>query len=272
MPSRQYTPGAPLSSFVKCFWYWTGEAQQHTLERLMPNGEPCIIFNLRDDPIRIYDAENTARHSSYRDSVLSGARTEGFVIDANAYDRTFGIAFQPGGAFPFFREPASQMQNASVTLDSLWGLAAGEIRERLLSARSLQEMFAAAERELLSRLTRPLALHPVVAYARREFCSAPHVAAIARVVEKSGFSQRRFIELFHQQIGLTPKSFCRVRRFQRVLQSVHGSREAEWTQVALDCGYYDQAHLNHDFRAFSGVTPGEYLKRATQHLNHVPVA
>ncbi|HXA56586.1 MAG TPA: helix-turn-helix domain-containing protein [Candidatus Acidoferrum sp.] len=272
MPSRLHTPGAPLSAFVKCFWYWKGEQQAHKKERLMPSGEPCVIFTLRDDSIRIYDPENIGRHSSYGNAVFSGARTEGFVIDTDQQERTFGIAFHPGGAFPFFREPACETRNLAVPLDCFWGASVGRMRQHLLDARSAHEMFAVAERDLLERLKRPLALHAAVAAGRREFCRAPHMAAIARVVDQTGLSQRRFIELFHDQIGLTPKTFCRVRRFQRVLQSVHGTKGAEWAQVALDCGYYDQAHFIHDFRAFSGVTPNEYLKRATSHLNHVPIA
>jgi AraC-like DNA-binding protein len=272
MPSHQQTPGMPLRSFVKCFWYWEGEPRAHAKERLMPNGEPCVIFNLRDDAIRIYDGENIGRHSAFGHAVMSGARTESFVIDTLQQERVFGIEFQPGGAFPFFREPACETENASVALDCLWGFSAGEIRERLLAARDIAEMFRVAECALLGRLARPLELHPAVAFARREFCAAPHIATVARVVSQTGLSPRRFIQLFRQQVGLTPKAFCRVRRFQRVLHSVHGAKEAAWTNVALDCGYYDQAHFNHDFRAFSGVTPGEYLRRATLHLNHVPIA
>jgi AraC-like DNA-binding protein len=273
MISRQYTPAEPLSEFVKCFWYWEGEARKHTKERLMPSGEACVIFSLRDEhPIRIYETQNIERHRSYGHAVLSGARTEGFVIDTVQQECTFGIAFQPGGAFPFFREPASETTNSSVALDCLWGFAASEIRERLQGARGVEDMFSLAECELLRLATRPIALHPAVAFARREFCRAPQLTTVARVVSQTGFSQRRFIQLFHEQVGLTPKAFCRVRRFQRVLQSVHGAREADWAQVALDCGYYDQAHLNHDFRAFSGATPGEYLKRATRHMNHLPIS
>jgi AraC-like DNA-binding protein len=238
----------------------------------MPSGEPCIIFTLRDDPIRIYESDSFDRYTSYGNAVLSGARTEGFVIDTDQQDETFGIAFHPGGSFPFFHEPASETRNLTVRLDCFWGASVGRMRERLLAAHGAQQMFAIAERELLQRVRRPLALHKAVTLGRGEFCRAPHIAAITRVVDQTGLSQRRFIELFQDQIGITPKAFCRVRRFQRVLESVHGAREAEWAQVALDCGYYDQAHFIHDFRAFSGVTPGEYLKRATAHLNHVPVA
>jgi methylphosphotriester-DNA--protein-cysteine methyltransferase len=91
-------------------------------------------------------------------------------------------------------------------------------------------------------------------------------------MDRIGFSQRRFIELFRDQIGLTPKAFCRVRRFQRILQAVHRRSEVDWAQVALDGGYYDQSHLIHDFRGFSGLTPATYLAAAAEHLNHVPMA
>lgn len=133
----------------------------------MPNGEGCVIFNLRNDAIRIYDAENLNHHRSYGFSVFSGARTEGFVIDTAQQERTFGIAFLPGGSFPFFRQPASETENNSVELDCLWGLAAGEIRLRLLAARGIDEMFGVIEHELLGRAARPIALHPAVAFARR---------------------------------------------------------------------------------------------------------
>jgi len=62
-----------------------------------------------------------------------------------------------------------------------------------------------------------------------------------------------------------------VRRFQQALTTVHGTKQVDWTQVALDCGYYDQAHFIHDFQSFSGMTPSAYLAAATPHLNHVPL-
>jgi AraC-like DNA-binding protein len=266
----QHVPPAPLSAFVRCFWCSEGAPDAHAKERLMPNGEPTIVFNLRDDEMRIYDADDLSRYSTYRHAVISGARTGCFVIDTVQEDRVFGIQFLPGGSFPFFREPASEIANQSTDLACLWGRAANELRERLLSVSNRNGMFQVAEQFLLRQLVRPLELHPAVSFAREKF-SKRHTVSMASLAHEIGLSQRRFIELFVAQIGLPPKAFYRVRRFQRILEMVHASRDVEWVQVALDSGYYDQAHFNHDFREFSGLTPSQYVARATQHLNHVPV-
>lgn len=236
----------------------------------MPNGESTLVFNLRDDSMRIYDPDDLSRYQEYGQAVLSGARTRSFVIDTVQEERVFGIQFQPGGTFPFFRTPASEMENQTVDLFCLWGRAAHELRERILSAPTIDEMFLLSERFLLLQLVRPLELHRAVAFAQQQFCRYPHRVSVGSVVRDIGMSQRRFIQLFHEQIGLTPKAFCRVRRFQRILYKVHKTSEVDWVAVALDCGYYDQAHFIHDFRDFSGITPRQYLARATEHLNHVP--
>jgi AraC-like DNA-binding protein len=269
---RRTTLAPPLAAFIRCFWYWEGAPQTHARERLLPNGEAAIIFNLRDDEMRIYDADDPQRYTSCGLVGITGPRTNCFAIDTATEERVIGIQFQAGGTFPFFREPAAEVANQSVALDCLWGPRAALIREQLLAASSVDAMFAVLERELLAHLARPLELHPAVAFAREHICRAPHAITIAGVTQRIGMSQRRFIELFRDQIGLAPKAFCRVRRFQRVLEAVHRRQSVDWAQVALDGGYYDQAHFIHDFQDFSGMTPTAYLSRATEHLNHVPIS
>ncbi len=281
---RLYVPPPPLAAFIRCFWYWDGGAdspgapapgapgpQPYRRERLLPNGEASVVFNLRDDVMRIYDADDSGRFVSCGLAGLTGARMHCVAIDAITEDRVVGIQFQPGGTFPFFRLPASEVANQSVPLECLWGGTAGEIREQLLAAPSADAMFGILEHCLLAQLVRSLELHPAIEFARKHICRAPQIATVSGVMERIGLSQRRFIELFHDQIGLTPKAFCRVRRFQRVLQRVHRKQAVDWVQVALEGGYYDQAHFIHDFQGFSGLTPAAYLALATEHLNHVPI-
>jgi AraC-like DNA-binding protein len=269
----KYIPQPPLSAFVLCFWYWQGAPETHSKERLLPNGEVAIIFNLRDDPIRVYDAEDITRYSCYGSAVVSGARSNCFVIDTSQEERVIGIEFRPGGASPFFRMPVSEAENTAVSLEDLWSRCAGEIRERLLAAPSVGCMMKTLERCLFEQLARPLELHPAVSHALEHFRRSGYSSRVTAITERIGMSSRRFIQLFHAQVGLTPKTFCRVRRFQHVLRSIHDSREAvNWAQIALDCGYYDQAHFIHDFQAFSGMTPTSYVAVATPHLNHVPLS
>ncbi len=271
MRFRRYTPGAPLSRFVHCFWYQEGVPQPHSREKLLPNGECSIIFSLKENRIRSYDPGNLDRCNTYNPAVLSGARAEFFVIDTSAEERVVGIQFRAGGAFPFFRVPASETEGGFVELDDLWGGGGSELREQLLAAGSVEHMFAKLERCLLDRAAQPLELHPAVAYAVEQFQQPGRAGKLSDVTDKIGLSSRRFIELFRREVGLTPKVFCRVRRFQQVLETVHQRKEIDWVQIALECGYYDQAHFIHDFKSFAGFTPGEYLAAATPHLNHVPL-
>ena len=107
-------------------------------------------------------------------------------------------------------------------------------------------------------------------FALREFQGAAGVRTVADVSRKIGLSSRRFIQVFTDEVGLTPKLFCRVRRFQEAVQRIGTGQCVNRASVALDCGYFDQAHFIHDFRDFAGVSPSTYLKfRASR--NHVAV-
>jgi AraC-like DNA-binding protein len=204
-------------------------------------------------------------------SILCGVHSECFVIDTEEQADVVGVQFRPGGAFPFFGVPSSETHNLHIPLDAFWGNFAKEVRERLLGARSDTETFQILENALLARTRGTLERHPAVAFALTQFQSASSMRAVGDVTECIGLSARRFVEVFQKEVGLTPKLFCRVRRFQKVLRTIRSGKGLEWTEIALSCGYYDQAHFNHDFRAFSGINPSTYVASVTPHLNHVPI-
>jgi AraC-like DNA-binding protein len=84
-----------------------------------------------------------------------------------------------------------------------------------------------------------------------------------------GYSPKGFIRRFKADVGVSPKRFCRLLRFQRALAAAHVGRAFNWGELALGCGYFDQAHFIHEFRAFSGVTPTAYSAARTAFQNHV---
>jgi AraC-like DNA-binding protein len=153
----------------------------------------------------------------------------------------------------------------------LWGHEAGLLRERLLEAQTPENKLHVLEECLLEQACRPLERHRAVDCALGLFRNIHTAPAMADVSNEIGISSRRFIQLFSSEVGLTPKLFCRVRRFQQVLQIIHRGDDCDWADVAAGCGYFDQAHFIHDFKEFSGINPTTYLAQKTEHLNHVPI-
>ena len=265
-----HKPPPPLSDFVDVLWLYQGYEVSHEKERLMPDGSVELVINLAEDCIRNYDSRNPEKFETVPGCVVSGPRSEFFVIDTAGEAAVAGVHFKPGGAFPFFQVPPAEMADQSIALESMWGPASGWLRERVLSAKSPADKLRMLEGCLLEQLAKPLERHPAVNFALQRL-SAAYPPGISWIVDRVGYSQRHFIELFSDEVGLTPKLFSRVSRFQQVIRAAHAQQEINWVQVALDCGYYDQAHFVHDFQSFAGITPSEYLARKTQHVNHVPM-
>src|SRR5438874_8679673 len=110
---------------------------------------------------------------------------------------------------------------------------------------------------------------PAVAYAHSVLESG---ASVAEASSRVGLLPKTFVRRFREQVGLAPKQLSRVRRLQRILASIHRPADVDWCQVAAQHGYTDQAHLIHDFRDLTGVTPTAYRPSSPQRRNHVPLS
>ena len=270
MPFRYYVPPRPLADFVELFWYYEGMAGSHARERLMPMGTVELVIGLRNDTGRVYPRDRDDDPLVFRGPLVCGPHAEYFAIDSAATMHVAGIHFKPGGAFPFLGVPAGELQNRHVSLDDLWGAYADEVHARVACAPTPEAKLRALEAGLLVRLSRPLERHRAVAFALGQF-ALPATRMVSDVTAQIGMSGRRFADRFRDEVGLTPKLYCRVQRFQDALRRIHGRRQVDLAGLAYACGYFDQAHFNHDFRDFSGISPSAYLASATPHLNHVPL-
>jgi AraC-like DNA-binding protein len=257
MPRPRYVPRPPLSDHIEFFWAFDAYGGSHARERVLPSATSELVVTLSD---------------GRSDPVVCGAHAEFFMIDTGTPQSLLGVHFRPGGAVPFLKRPAHELVNTRVTLDALWGRAASELRERLHEARTWEARFRVLEDVLCGHLAGSPPRHPAVTFALDAMQTAPHARTIGQLTERIGLSSRRFIEVFAAEVGLTPKLFCRVRRFQRVLALIERDEAIAWTEVVLACGYYDQAHFIHEFRAFSGTNPTGYLRVRGPQRNHIPLS
>jgi len=268
--TETYVPKAPLRNFVDLIWQYDGLVQPHALERVLPTGTMQIIINLAEDTSRTYDPQDPRRVETHPGSILSGPQGGFFVIDTAEQASVLGVAFTSGGASPFIGMPASEVRDLHVSFEDVWGVDARGLRERLLEARP-RERFALLGGWLLQQAREDLNRHPAVTYALSEFSGVPHSRTVADVTDQVGLSTRRFIQVFDKEVGLTPKLYCRIQRFQYAIRLAQHSEDIDWADLAASSGYYDQSHMIRDFQEFSGLNPSAYLKDRGAHLNHVPM-
>jgi AraC-like DNA-binding protein len=268
---HQRVPRRPLDAAIQSVWVYSAPPGPFALERILPTGRAQLIVNLTEDRLRAYATDPPYRCTTGPGTVLAGVSSRHAVIDTAETEHVAGVTFAPGGLSYLFNIPAYETRDVDVSLEDLWGRAQTMmLRERLLESRTPAAALDVLEDVLLQQW-RPESLHKSVVYALDVFHRVPHLARIDAVSRTVGLSPKRFIERFTREVGVTPKRFCRLRRFQRVTTRIHEGQTVDWAQLAIECGYADQAHFNHEFREFSGLTPRRYLAQRGPFQNHVKI-
>jgi AraC-like DNA-binding protein len=227
-----------------------------------------LVFRLSDDPLRLFDDEQDRQGRTVSTMVVGGARARFYMRDVSKPLCSVGAVLRPGAAEVLFGVHADELSDAHTALEDLWGPRAVSMRDELAELSSPEKRLGAFERMLGDRLPVVRGLHPAVAHALQQFGSAN---TIHDVVRQSGYSHRRFITLFSRAVGLTPKTYCRVLRFQHVLRRAGTGGLASLIDLATASGYSDQPHFNREFRELTGVTPTEYRLAAPRAAHHVLV-
>ncbi len=180
-----------------------------------------------------------------------------------------GAPLRPGAAELMIGSPAGVFSHVHTPLEDVWGAtAAAEIRERLSAVPTASGRLDLFENVLAVRLPRLRGIDPVIAYALARFGT---YCSVGDVVREGGHSHRHFTTIFHEAVGLKPKTHLRILRFGRVLDQLSLKPVRAWADLAAAEGYADQAHFIREFQEFAGLSPGRYRERAPLLPRHVPV-
>jgi AraC-like DNA-binding protein len=264
--------GSPISPllapFVEGVHYIEGEVPER-LERILPGGRIHLMVNLYEDEFRTYHGPDCATVRRTSGAILGGPNSQASVIDTREQRCLVSVDFKLGGVRPFFTTPLGETRDQLVDLDQLWGRDGALLREQLLEAGTPEAMFRVMETALVKHMAHPEEPDSAIPWAAQALEQGTPVSEVA---SELGLLPKTFVRRFRAQTGLSPKRFSRVRRLQRMLGSLGDPATADWSELAAEYGYADQAHLIHDFRDLTGLTPTAYRPRSAQERNHVPVS
>lgn len=241
-------PAPALRPYVAAFWIWEGTGEAG-VDRVLPDGCIDILFTRCRDrgPADGFVAVGTM--TRYLDASQEG------VLER------VGVRFRPGGAapfLPFLDVPASCLTDRHVPLEALWGREARTLEARLEDAPSTAARRGAIEKALCDRLSRASAVDGRWTYAASRIASSNR--PLETIASEIGLSSRQLRRGFESTVGVGPKRLRRILRVQHALALASRPGGRHWGAIAVDAGFYDQAHLIADFREMTGVSPGLYFK------------
>jgi AraC-like DNA-binding protein len=254
----RHIPSPPLNTYIDYFYYLEG-ASPHTREKILPTGWLDLEINF-GGTIRVYDASDTKAVATCDESWWAGVWSTYGTVEWPSDVQLCGIHFKPGGAYPFLKFPLSELHNQIVSADALLGSAATDIREQLYAVSTIQARLVLLEQLLLARLDETPYELQTVRCAVAEIARQQGMLSIRALSDHLGFSQNYVVTQLKRMVGIAPKALARLYRLKHVLRSIDPTQPSDWVSIAQQSGYYDQPHFSNDFRAFTGLSPTDYLR------------
>jgi AraC-like DNA-binding protein len=248
-----------LQSFIECYWILRVEAKDNLEigESIFVDGNSDLIFNFGSPYRRVVIGEKTSE-KLIAFSNLDATRLEAVKIAQRGDIHLLGVRFKPGGLAAFLPHPMGELTNHVVEVDLIFGSDVWELEARLQGALGQPaEQIRLLENFLFRRLQprSEMAISDAIAGQIRSSNGQIDMHGLSKTF---GYSQRHIRRLYQSQLGLSPKFHARIARFQQALHTLLNDSGFDLPGIAAACGYYDQSHLNKEFAAFAGQSPGQY--------------
>lgn len=266
------SPDPELTPYVHSFIHYTHYDPIAAKERVIPDGSPYLIFALDGYARRVFDNSSLEPAMTLTGAWLSGVQRDFLTIEALGESRMAVVRFRAGGARPVLGAAMDRSNGRILPVDELGPIGVPQLLASLLKTDDAEACWSIVREWLLSRVQHGPRVSTVVQDAVSAIESDPLFAnhGLADLVAASGYSEKQFIHHFKREVGLTPKAFQRMMRFQEILPRVIGRQDISWASVSQQCGYYDQSHFIREFRRFSGYSPSEYLRGGADRTNFLP--
>lgn len=252
---EHYLPSKPLRPYVKAFLIIT--SNQGTDNRLLPDTSIVLAFRLKGN---ITDQSQDLAEN-LPTSVITGLRKSPRFLSYGEETACLLVIFKEGGAAAIFKEPLHELFSKSLSLKEIVAASQLElIEEQLGEANDNKQKVGIIERFLLSRLNE-LRADQMIAHAIQKIKLASGNIKVRNLASDLAISVDPFEKRFRRVTGLSPKQFADTVRFRNLINQFSSTESL--TELALEAGYFDQAHFIKDFRTFTGLSPQQFFKTET---------
>jgi AraC-like DNA-binding protein len=196
--------------------------------------------------------------------MVYGVQTQRFVRRLEGRSQVFGVKFRPGGFRPFADGPVSKLADRGVPATEILGPEVEELAATVLSDISDDEKIAAANAFFHERLPQPNRSIELADQLVRRILEEPEIKSVEDLAERSAIGKRSLQRIFNEYVGVSPKWVIRRYRLHELVETLNSGAEPDWAQLALELGYFDQAHMINDFRLVIGHSPNQYRNQVTQ--------
>jgi AraC-like DNA-binding protein len=251
-------PGRSLEQSIRFYIQREARIDGPTVVHPIPaRPTPMIVFDF-DDPTDVFLYQKQAVVKSPLTVVVGPQTYRRLEMRLYGALDTFVIVFQPDGMHRLFSIPMHELTNLDFEAHSVLGSFITSLGERLSNSRSFTDRVRIVEEALLPLAVASTGFDGISAAANGIIIAGGRVG-ISALALSAGLSMRQFERRFTQQVGMRPKLFARIARFEAALENKARFDNKSWTEVAHEYGYYDQMHMIHDFAEFTGGTPAEIL-------------
>ena len=252
-------PIAPIAPYVRKLQGYVEHAPGGLARREFPGPQIVVILEL-GPPLRVYASGQTERSARHACGFVAGVDDAFTLTRHEGKQSGIQLDLHPLGARRLLGVPLSELRSKAVGLTDVFPRDAARLTARLLDAPSWDLKFDILEAFLLRRFSDSAPESPVVAWALRRIAETGGAIALGELQRQIGYSRKHTAALFHDQVGVPPKLWARLVRFDRLRREIATAsqgRNVGLAELALRCGYYDQSHLARDVRQFTGGTPSQ---------------
>jgi len=245
-------PSEPLKPFVSYYWILETEKLVHETERIIPAGYMQLIF---------YRSDRAFSHTGkeWQPRTFIGGQTNTYSeLTLSGTIQMIAVTFRPYGAKAFFNFPMLDSLNRTIPVDCLGDKELEELEDKIMNTQETHTCILLIEEFLLKRMSTDQDPYFKRLQSSLLLANMQPETGTSELASASCFSPKQYKRIFNDYIGINPKEFLRILRFQRALHILHNHPAILFADLAFQAGYYDQAHLTKEFKLFSGYTPTQY--------------